>query len=156
MLRTPYIISFRARSRNLCSILPIQFPRPSYDAGPALDGTACDLSTSPSSPPGQCKAGQCISVSSFRVKNVAEAVEPKEVKSECRSGCLKWSLGYRVITSPEDGKAERMELCDPDLPQEEAEDNNRVDVQNSSESKFVVSMLNSRWNKDDSKLDVMG
>ena len=85
--------------------LSVQLPRPSYNAGPALDGTRCEL---PAAAVGKCSAGKCVAVTVRSISKVATA--PEEKKKPCRSGCLKRSKGFRIVSDSQ-GR-ESKELCE--------------------------------------------
>ena len=56
---------------------------PDWAAGPALDGTECDID-------GFCLGGECVRKKRWYVNSLAE-----EYYGECRSGCLERSMGVR-------------------------------------------------------------
>ena len=54
-----------------------------FSAGPALDGTECDID-------GFCLGGECVRKKRWYVNSIAE-----EYYGECKSGCLERSMGVR-------------------------------------------------------------
>lgn len=56
---------------------------PEWSAGPALDGTECDID-------GFCLGGECVRKKRWYVNSLAE-----EYYGECKSGCLERSMGVR-------------------------------------------------------------
>lgn len=54
-----------------------------FNAGPALDGTECDID-------GFCLGGECVHKKRWYVNSIAE-----EYYGECKSGCLERSMGVR-------------------------------------------------------------